>query len=186
MDEVGLAAALLGVRGKTIYANDHMASLIPAVVQDRHDRFTIIDKRADSLLSGLLAEISSTGSLTRIGSIPIEAASDQPPSVLHLIPVRGVVRDIFSTAKLIAVITPLMQKIMPDASILQGLFDLTPSEAKVAKGLGDGMTIDQISQIMNIKSSTCRFYMKRVITKTGTGRQAVLAGLLQNIAPPFR
>lgn len=61
---------------------------------------------------------------------------------------------------------------------LRELFGLTPTEAAVAAALGRGRSLETISADMGVGIGTARTHLKRILTKTGTHRQAQLVALL--------
>jgi DNA-binding CsgD family transcriptional regulator len=95
-------------------------------------------------------------------------------------------RDIFTDAAGLIVVTPLASPRAPAAAVLEGLFDLTPAEARVASALTGGATIREISRQIGIGEETVRSQLKAVFEKTGTRRQAELVGLLGGIAPKMQ
>ncbi len=62
--------------------------------------------------------------------------------------------------------------------ILQKLFGLTLSEAKLAERLVSDLTIEEAAQDMGIAISTARSYIKKIFSKTGTNRQSQLVKLI--------
>ena len=66
----------------------------------------------------------------------------------------------------------------PDTQLVQALFNLTPSEAAVASALALGHGTDTIALSMGVQANTVLAHIKKVLTKTGTQRQAQLVSLL--------
>jgi DNA-binding CsgD family transcriptional regulator len=65
--------------------------------------------------------------------------------------------------------------------LLRSTFALTPQEATVAKLLLDGSSPREIATICGLQYETARGYVKRVLAKTGTQRQAQLIALLSGL-----
>ena len=103
--------------------------------------------------------------------------------IVHLIPVRGVANDIFAFAAAIVIVTPVDRKVVPNAELLEGLFDLTPAEARVARAIAEGTTISSFAKERNLSRETIRTQLNAVFAKTGVQRQAELASLLSGIIP---
>lgn len=182
LELIGLPAAVLGLGGKAMAANDLLAGLMPDVVQDRPSRLALTDAKADSLL------VAATGQLAfrhdgGVRSIPVAARAERPPVIFHLVPVRGAAHDIFSRAIAILIATLVVPKEVPTADVVQGLFDLTPSEAKLATLVAAGNQPREASQKLRVSEETARTTLKRVLTKTGLHRQADLIALLQGLKP---
>lgn len=66
----------------------------------------------------------------------------------------------------------------PDAPLVQALFGLTPSEAAVATALALGHSTAEIALALGVQANTVLAHVKKVLTKTGTRRQAQLVSLL--------
>ena len=98
--------------------------------------------------------------------------------IVHLVPIRGAAHDVFAQAIAILIVTPVVQAEVPTPELLQGLFDLTPAEARVARGIGEGRTVETIAAAFGISRETVRNQLKAVMAKTGLRRQVELAGLL--------
>ncbi len=65
--------------------------------------------------------------------------------------------------------------------LLQLLFGLTQAEARLAAGIGEGMSLEDYCRENGIRISTARSYLKLIFQKTGANRQSELASLLHNI-----
>jgi len=75
-------------------------------------------------------------------------------------------------------ITPLARKQVPAATKLAALFGLTPAEARLARSLVAGRTLDEAARDGGVKASTVRSQLLSVLAKTGTQRQQDLVALL--------
>lgn len=174
---IGLPAAVLGDRQQLLSANALFADLIPDVVRNRRQRLMLSDPGADALLADAFAR-----NLARAGggvqSIPIAAHEARPAMVAHLLPVRGVANDVFSAASGLLMLTPVVPGKGPPRQLLEGLFDLSPAEARVAGWLADGASVEQMASRQGISPETIRGQLKAVFAKTGTRRQADLVRLL--------
>ena len=78
--------------------------------------------------------------------------------------------------------TPVSARELPSAGVIQGLFDLTAAETKVAQMIANGDTVEGIATNAKISQETVRSHLKSVFSKTGTSRQASLAILLNSTA----
>ena len=196
LETVGLPAAVLGRRGRILAMNRSCEALLRALILDG-PRLVLTDPAADRLLAqaldALSAETASDGSVGAAAaggmstqSIPVAGRDDRPPTILHLLPIRRAAADLFAAAEAIAVFTPLAVRHVPGLSILEGLFDLTAAEARVARGIAGGSTVAGLSAEFGTSSATVRSQLKAVMSKTGTTRQAELVQLLAGAALPVR
>jgi DNA-binding CsgD family transcriptional regulator len=176
---VGLPAAVLADRGRLMSVNDLFEALMPAIVHERRDRVALADKRADELLNTALVRLRHGGHRGGVCSIPIRGVDEAPAVIVHLLPILRSAHDVFASATSILLATPVTKQAVPTAEILEGLFDLTPAEARVARAIGEGdKTPERIADLFGVSRETVRSQLRSVMAKTGTGRQAELVGLL--------
>jgi DNA-binding CsgD family transcriptional regulator len=177
LQSIGLPGAVLRGHGRVFAANGAFEALMPSLFQDRAQRVTVTDSAADALLAEALLTVSRAQART-VKSIPIAATSDRVPMVLHVLPVRGSAYDIFIQATVLLVVTPVDRAAVPTAEVLQGLFDLTPAEARVARGVAQAETLDALAAAIGSTRETVRTQLKTVLAKTGVSRQQELVSLL--------
>lgn len=177
LGSIGLAGAVLGNRGHLIAANAEFERLIGKAFWDRHERLTLRNHAADKLFVDGLQRIFR-GSFLATLSIPIPVTEEQPPIILHVVPVRGAAHDIFAQATAVLYLTPVDRSKMPETDVLAALFDLTPAEARVASQLVEGHSLEGIAGRSGRSRETVRSQIKSVFKKTGTMRQAELVALL--------
>lgn len=177
LQAIGLPGAILRERGKLLAANGLFEALMPSLFQDRAERLTLADGTADGLFLAALGT-SFGGNSPSVKSLAIAAAMDRVPMVLHVVPVRGSARDIFTQATFMLIVTPVDRGAVPSAEVLQGLFDLTPAEAQVARGVAQAGSIDALAAKIGVTRETVRTQLKAVLSKTGLSRQQELVSLL--------
>ena len=79
------------------------------------------------------------------------------------------------------VLTPVTATPGPPVELMRSLFDLRPSEARVARGLAAGETLEEIAANGGVAISTVRSQLRQVLDKTGCTRQAEVVSLLANV-----
>jgi DNA-binding CsgD family transcriptional regulator len=151
--------------------------MMPHTLSDQPSRLAVVDPAADRLLREALTR-SGQGSERAVRSIPIAASGERPPVILHLVPIRGAAHDVFTGARFVLIATPVTAQDVPSADVVQGLFDLTPGEARLATLIAAGDAPAPAAAKLGITPSTARSVLKRVFQKTGVSRQAELVGLL--------
>lgn len=181
LQALGLPGAVLRGTGKVFAANASFEALMPSLVQDRARRVTLTDVAADGLLATALATLPD-GAARSVKSIAITAADGRLPMVAHLVPVRRSASDVFAQAVALLLITPVDRAAVPTAEVLQGLFDLTPAEARVARAIGGAQSIDMLAAGQGVSRETVRSQLKMVLAKTGLRRQSELVSLLAGAA----
>ncbi|MCD0416027.1 helix-turn-helix transcriptional regulator [Rhodopseudomonas sp. BR0M22] len=173
---LGLPGGVLDRRGRLVASNALLDALVPSTMQDRRDRLMLSDPLADRLLEGALSYRGLPGAGSR--SIPIAAAIGRPAMIVHLLPIHGVANDVFSVGRSLVVVTPVDRSAVPNAEVIQGLFDLTPAEARVARSIGEARSVEDIAAAQGISRETVRAQLKAVLAKTGLSRQQELVSLL--------
>jgi DNA-binding CsgD family transcriptional regulator len=173
LQALGLPAAAVSAKGRMTFANSSFEDLIPLSFQDRAHRLQIVDRDADSLWRKFIEKGPDQG-LT----IPLKAALDRGPLLIHIVPIVGNSRDLFGLASWALVIVPIAAPKDAQASLLEGLFDLTPGEARVASALAAGVEIETAASNFGVSAATVRSQLKSIFAKTGTRRQSDLVAIL--------
>jgi DNA-binding CsgD family transcriptional regulator len=178
LEAAGLPAAVLRQGGRLYAANALFEKLMPDVAQDRRERLTLTNPAADGALLDTLQRLGVERATRQSRSIAIPKSEGVAPMVAHIAPIRGAANDLFSQSVAMLIVTPIDRKIVPTAEVLQGLFDLTPAEARVARGIGQAKTVETVALESGVSRETVRTQLASVMTKTGMGRQAELVALL--------
>jgi len=182
---LGLPAAVIGDGGQAIAMNPEMEALSPRIRTGAGDRLILEGAGADALLDDAIQRYKAQVAPT-VQSLPMMARNGAPPLILHLLPIRRAARDIFSRSMAVLAVTEVGKVGPPDMRVLCGLFDLTPAEARVARGIAMAQTPETIAATLGISLETARSHLKRIMGKTGTARQAELVLLLSGLnAPTF-
>lgn len=179
LEAVGLPAAALSERGSLKLASASFEALLPEVFIDTRDRLRAADAGADHRLEEALAAMAAK----RLpgASFATRGRVGAPSHLLHLLPIRGAAHDVFSGLSSILIAVPVEAPSV-DPGLLQGLFDLTPAEARIAKGIVGGQSLEAVARTYGISRETARSQLKSVLAKTGTHRQSEFVAL---IAPAF-
>ena len=183
---IDLPAAVLGLRGQPLAANGLFKNLMPHITHKRCKRLAFCDAIADALFTEALAQPARVSGPDAVRAIPIRASGEQPPMIVHFMSGRGKARNVFAGASCVLIISLLKPPLVPGAEILQGLFGLTPAEARVARGIAEGQTVEAIAEGFGLSRETVRSQLKAVLGKTGLVRQAELVALLAGVYLPGR
>ncbi|HTV32057.1 MAG TPA: helix-turn-helix transcriptional regulator [Methylocella sp.] len=183
---LGLPALVLGEQGKVLAANRLIEGLTSLLQWRAHDRVALQDKAADQLLREAIASINENeeGDHPRVRSFPVRDTGTDAKRVAHVIPVRLSARDIFVHCSAVLVLTPVSLPQAPPIELVQSLFDLTPAEARVARNLAAGKTVEDMASDGGLSPNTIRSQVRGVLTKTGCSRQAEVIALLTGLAGP--
>ncbi len=116
--------------------------------------------------------------------VPIVVDRDEAPWLLvEAMPVTAFGNDLFSSGRVILLLTDLRSPLRPEATQFCAAFGLTVAEAKLAAKLASGVGIDAAAASLGVSRETARTQLKAVFAKTNTRRQAELAGLLARFRP---
>jgi DNA-binding CsgD family transcriptional regulator len=177
---LGLPALVLNEQGKVLAANSLLEGLSDYVQWRAFDRVSLKDKTADNLLREAIAAIDAAAGSVR--SFPARDMGAEAMMVAHLIPIRLSARDIFVRCAAALVLTPVTMPQAPPVELVQSLFDLTPAEARVARHLASGKTVEDIASDGGTSPNTIRTHVRGVLEKTGCNRQADIVALLTGIS----
>jgi DNA-binding CsgD family transcriptional regulator len=178
---LGLPALVLDEQGKVLAANSLIEALTGYVQWRAQDRVSLKDRAADQLLRDAIANIDLAGG-TSVRSFPVRDTGAEAMMVAHVIPIRLSARDIFVRCAAALVLTPVTLPQAPPVELVQSLFDLTPAEARVARGLASGKTVEDIATDGGISPNTIRTHVRGVLEKTGCNRQVDIVALLTAIS----
>ncbi len=179
LEMLGLPAAVLDHRGVVLTANRLLEQARFGLKWLPNDRIALETPNSHRLLRLAIADLSRTAAgVTR--SIPVPAAQARNACILHLIPAKAGVSELFDNGHAFLVVTPLSPG-PTSIPTLEGLFDLTPTEARVARKIAEGHTMEQIALDFDVSRETVRTHMKAIFSKTGVNKQAQVAALIAGV-----
>ncbi len=177
---MGLAALALDSGGKVLAVNELMEGSEHVAHWRAGDRVALQDPRADEMLRDALARIGLPDN-SGVRSFPVRAAAG-PLMVGHVVPIRFSARDIFARSAAMFVLAPVAAPDTPSLELVMSLFDLSPAEARVARGLAAGKTVDDLAGDGGVSPHTVRTQVRGVLHKTGCERQTDVVALLGGIS----
>jgi DNA-binding CsgD family transcriptional regulator len=180
---IGVPALVFDETGKVLAANKLIESMTGQVVWRAFGRVSLNDEAADQLLRDAVSTIDLEEE-RGVRSFPVRDPEAQTTLVAHVIPIRLSARDIFVRCAAVLVLTPVTRPQAPPVELVQSLFDLTPAEARVARSLASGKTVEAIASDGGVSLSTVRTHVRGVLTKTGCDRQVDVVALLSGLARP--
>ena len=178
---IGLPALLIDGHAKIVAANHLIEELTEHLRLKAHDRVLLKDIRADQLLQEAVATLLA-GTSASVRSFAVRDVDGAAAFVAHVIPLRRTARDVFSRGEAVLVLTPVTLPQALPVELVQSLFDLTPAEARVARHLTTGQTVEQIATSGCVSIATVRSQVRGVMEKMGCRRQAEVVALLGGIA----
>lgn len=172
-------AAILTQSGHVCAANPQFVAKGGGLFQPGTARVTLLDAKADATLARALSAPPRQAAAAL--SLVARDFDSQEPHLLHLVPIADAANDIFAPGKFVLMLTSESRASLSPQTLMD-LFSLTPAEARVAKGLADGLSVEELSQQFGSTKGTLRTQVKRVLAKTGTERQAQLVALIARFA----
>lgn len=177
---LGLPALVLDEQGKVLAANTLIEAMSGFVRWRAFDSVSLSDRLADRLLRDAIATIDLAHGAS-VRSFPVR--DGETMMVAHIVPIRLSARDIFARCAAILILTPVTAPQAPPIELVQSLFDLTPAEARVARSLATGRSVEDMAMRSGVTANTIRTQVRGVLEKTGCNRQAEVVALLAGLAP---
>jgi DNA-binding CsgD family transcriptional regulator len=178
---LGLAAVVLNEAGRVLAANALIEGMVNLVHWRSADRVRLKDRRADEMLAEALARIALNDN-GGVRSFPVRDSMTNTLMVGHVVPIRFSARDIFARSTAVFVLMPVGAPSSPPVELVMSLFDLTPAEARVARGLAAGKTVADLAGDNGVSPNTVRVQVRGVLEKTGCQRQTDVVALLGGIS----
>jgi DNA-binding CsgD family transcriptional regulator len=179
---LGLPALMLDGRGRVLTANGLAERLVGTLRWKARDQVVFADRGADKLLHEAIGLLDIPGH-PGVRTFPVRNDETGSTLIAHFVPVRLSARDVFSRCDAALILTPVAGAHAASVELLQSLFDLTPAESRLARGMAEGESLEAIAGRAGISRNTARVHLRRVLSKTGCRRQAELASLLGGLRP---
>lgn len=111
----------------------------------------------------------------------LHAQHGSSPANFHLVTLVTTARDISNRGDALLIVYDIGQGGLPDALILEAIFDLTPSESRVASRLVEGISCIEIARQLSLSQETVCTHAKAIFRKAGVGRQIDLVRLVSGL-----
>lgn len=149
---------------------------------DRTGQIASSDSSQTSTLRSLIASVFNPRSAKAGGyggTMKLKAANFRRPLSIMVAPFteRFGTSGLFDRQAMILITDPL-ESDHGSAADLRSMYGLTPTESRVAMLLAEGLSIQEISEILGVAQNTTRTHLKRVFGKTDTNRQGSLIKLV--------
>ncbi|TPJ49598.1 LuxR C-terminal-related transcriptional regulator [Mesorhizobium sp. B2-6-4] len=181
LEALGLPAAVMTASGRVLTANSLLEDMPDVFLPTAYGGVAISNASANALFQEAILENRHNFA---VRSVPTAANESRPALVIHLLPLRRAAHDIFSGADILVAATAVSaSSVVPSPTILIGLFDLTPAEARLAAALSQGQPLKDVASGLKITVKTSRTYLERIFAKTGTHQQSQLVALLKSTEP---
>ena len=176
-------AILLDRHGRTLCMNEEAERLYPSAFLMRKGVLTPLCQSAAGAFRALVDAATAFGKphdLAAPGPLAIPRVAGRPV-VVRAAPIVGRGRDLFHEAKAILTLVDPDRGADVGEDALKRIFGLTEAEARVARRLARGLSLQEISAIQGVTIFTVRTHLREIFSKTETQRQAELVALLNRI-----
>lgn len=175
IEHTRFGCALLGRRGEVEWMNERGRRLLEQAGWVRFEPSARLDEALFQALGATRAEKSTTRT-----SLEAEATSNLGGYEVRLVPLQTMGNPFGhrgSSSALLFIADPDNLDIEIDAHI-QTLYGLTEAEARVARHIVSGYSVDNIAAILSRSTNTIRAQLKSAMRKCQVSSQAQLVGLI--------
>ena len=186
LDNPRIGVLHLDRRGQIIEVNDRARSIL-RLGDGLSDRDGVLGARNpdDQLrLEGLVAAALPVGGAIAVsGSMLLGRSSGLPPFVVHVKPVAVPQPDYGArhVAALVLIVEPGSQHRI-DPGLVATTLGLTPMESRVAAGLAEGRSVDEMAGAMGNTKHAIYWHLQRIYRKLSISRQTELVRLVLPLA----
>jgi DNA-binding CsgD family transcriptional regulator len=179
LDLLPLAAFAVDSSGRVVCVNASAEELFCRVVGVRKGKLHIGDPQAAAECERLLLRLKVLPEGSGLGADPVVVRrGEEPPMLLRFLPIDGAVRNPFSGADALVVMTVVGAPPEPALRSASRIFGLTPAETRLAGRLATGSSVGEAADRLGISKQTARNQLKAIFGKTDTHRQSQLVALL--------
>ena len=178
-----LPAVLLDRYGQLIKMNQVAGHLFGDEVVINRGHVRSFDHDTTMTLSLALQEFMSSGASSVIMPIvPLPRRRGGRPLLASAIRLSTISQDIFAPCQAILIFFDLEEHPQPSEAVLREAFGLSAAEARLARGLASGESLNSLAEHLKISKLTARHELKSVFAKLNVHRQSELVALL-NLLP---
>ncbi len=184
LERVNSAAVVIDATGRATQMNLPAQNLLGGDFNLVRGRPAAHDPASNRRLQQLVSSALHTAPGDAQSYPPIVVDRDEAPWLLvEAMPVTAFGSDLFSSGRVILLLTDLRSPRQPNSTHLCAAFGLTAGEARLAASVASGVGVDGAAASLGVSRETARTQLKAVFAKTNTSRQAELAGLLARLRP---
>lgn len=183
LDRLTICTFILDREGAIIRTNSSARRLIEIGTPFRviNDRLLLLDRASNatfqSMVSSALADVPPIGKGRFVDAMPVLSGTFRHLGLLvRTLSGPDAQSSDGTAATVVYVAGPCSGR--PVERIVAQLFDLTPSEARLAALLAKGETLAEIARELDLSENTVRSYCKNILAKTGVSRQVDLVRLI--------
>jgi len=180
---LGTPALVLDDNCKVLFANALAPTLTTCIRLRWENTVTFHDPVAQALLRRAIGEIVAKG-IPTIRAFAARCSIGDTTTIARILPLRLAEVGAGSGPRGVGILafTQLTRLDGPPERLLRALFDFTPAEARVARGLAAGATVEELAGAAGVSRNTVRSQLRGIMAKTGCRRQAEAVGLFCRVS----
>lgn len=181
MDAMELGVMAVGVAGRLFHANRRAEAFLRSgdTLKLKAGVLTAVADADGRRLQSALAEAGATRRSQSVYLAAPKSSSDLGCSVTIMpLPHGSSLSQVLDRAELLVLVSHRGRRRTLTIRQLEQLFSLTPAEARLAKAVTAGVSLDAYAQSNDVGITTVKSQLRSVFSKTGTHRQAELTQLL--------
>lgn len=181
-----VAAVLVGANGRVLDIDERSANYLRSscILGIRHNRLFAQEKDVNDHLVQAIGRVSAGGKPETLICSAGKNSAARYAILLRPNPPNSSVMP-SGTHPVVCFIFPLGRRRVASAQQLISLFGLSPAEARLARALCHGETLEEYAEAQSVKLPTVKTQLRAVFAKTQTDRQVALVNLIAGI-PPLR
>lgn len=181
-----VAAVLVGANGLVLDIDERSTNYLRSscVLGIRHNRLTAQEKDVNDDLLQAIGRVSAASKPETLICSAGRSSAARYAILLQPNPRNASVMP-SETHPVVCFIFPLGRRRVASAQQLISLFGLSPAEARLARALCHGETLEEYAETQSVKLPTVKTQLRAVFAKTQTDRQVALVNLIAGI-PPLR
>lgn len=187
LNSLGVGVGLLDADGRVVFCNRAAEDILRANdgLTLRNGQLTATSPDTDTALQQSIQYAIAPGEPNhRPRDVLVTRSAGRRPYCIRAAPLRrtpGPFVRVRALRALVLIADPERHRpVAVDA--LKQTYGLTSKEAGLALALAEGETLQQVAERLEMQYETARTHMRRILSKTGTSRQAELVGLLERIS----
>ncbi|MBI6629112.1 response regulator [Pontibaca salina] len=182
LDFIALGVVLLDEQGKIIHSNSaaHDLAAVSDFIQFSGNEIRASDSLADRALQRAIREARAAAMSGREKTAGVLLQSGQDAGAVSVLTCALPREDVYKEGQpeiVLFLSTPDGHKRVSE-SLLMELFELTPTEARVAGALANSSRSADLAAELGVSNTTIAFHMRNLFQKTGTNRRADLIALI--------
>jgi DNA-binding CsgD family transcriptional regulator len=171
---LGSPALVFDAARRVLVANYLIDTLPAFFILRPRNVLSFCDPLAETLFRKAAADLDNDRDLS---VRPFAARCSAATAIARILPIRPAPGTVTALHAGVLIFVPLTPRGGPSIALLQSLFDLTPAEARVARGLASGATVNELASAARVSRNTVRSQLRGILEKTGCHRQSEAVSL---------